>query len=311
LSAGGSHALQPFVDEIAKNVIDPQTNVSVYERWKANKATTEANTKAKKDALTATTMDLGALGSGSDYSPFLQHLGLPSLNIGFGGEDGGGEYHSIYDSYDDYRRFKDPGFEYGVALAKTAGHAVLRMADADMLPFDYSALSKTINNYATELINLTNDMRDATSVENQLLKQNDYRLAADPTKTFIAPKPKDEVPFLDFSPLQNAVQSLKTSTDTLTTVLKKMSSQAEFQDNINLQLFHAEQQLLLPNGLPGRSWYMHSLYAPGFYTGYGVKTMPGIREAIEQRKWKEAQDEINSTARVIQNLADYLQNIRQ
>jgi N-acetylated-alpha-linked acidic dipeptidase len=289
LYAGGSHALQPLMDEVAKNVIDPQTHVSLFERWKANKATHAVNAKAKKDALNATTLELGALGSGSDYSPFLQHLGLPSLNLGFGGEDGGGEYHSIYDSYDDYLRFKDPGFEYGAALAKTAGHAVLRMADADMLPFDYSALYKTISDYTNELISLTSDMRDATSVENQLLEQNDYLLAADPTKKYIQPKPKDEVPFLDFSPLQNALASLKVATDSLNTILKKKTTQTETGDNINLQLSQAEQQLLLPQGLPRRGWYMHSLYAPGFYTGYGVKTMPGIREAIEQRNWKEAE----------------------
>ena len=248
------------------------------------------------------------MGSGSDYSPFLQHLGLPSIDFGFGGEDGGGEYHSIYDSYDDYRRFKDPTFEYGVALAKVAGHAVLRMADADCLPFDYSNLYKTANGYATELINLTNDMRDATVIENQLLNENEYKLASDPTKTYIQPKPKDEVPFIDFSPLQNALTALKKSTDSLSIIVKKNSSSNE---NMNVELAQAEQQLLFTDGLPRRSWYKHSLYAPGFYTGYGVKTLPGIREAIEQRNWKEAQDEINLTAQSIEKFADYLKNISQ
>ncbi|MEO8712760.1 MAG: M28 family peptidase, partial [Parafilimonas sp.] len=221
LGAGGSHALQPLMDEISKTVIDPQTNISVFERLKAKNATDASTAKAKKDALNTTELKLDALGSGSDYSPFLQHLGLPTLDLAFGGEDGGGEYHSIYDSYDDYRRFKDPTFEYGVALAEVAGHAVLRMADADVLPFDFTNLYKTANDYAIELIHTTNDMRDATVVENQLLKQNDYKLASDPTKTFIQPKPKDEVPYLDFSPLQNALESLKKSTDSLQMILKK------------------------------------------------------------------------------------------
>lgn len=307
LGAGGSHALQPLMDEISKTVIDPQTNVSVFERWKANKAANASTTKAKKDALNTGSLELDALGSGSDYSPFLQHLGLPSLNLGFGGEDEGGEYHSVYDSYDDYRRFKDPTFEYGVALAKVAGHAVLRMADADALPFNFTNLYTTANNYATELMNTTNDMRDETVTENQLLKQNEYKLAADPTKTYIQPKPKDEVPFIDFSPLQNALTLLKKSTDSLSLTLKKDSS----LNKNNLALAHAEQQLLLPDGLPRRSWYKHSLYAPGFYTGYGVKTLPGIREAIEQRNWKEVQDEINLTAQAIEKLSAYLKNINQ
>jgi N-acetylated-alpha-linked acidic dipeptidase len=304
LGAGGSHALTPLMDEIAKAVTDPQTNVSVFERWKANKATNASSTKAKKEALNTTALQLNALGSGSDYSPFLQHLGLPSIDLGFGGEDGGGEYHSIYDSYDDYRRFKDPTFEYGVALAKVAGRAVLRMADADMLPFDFTKLYTTANNYATELMNATNDMREATVVENELLGSNKYTLAADPTKPYIQPMPKAEVPFIDFSPLQNALTSLNKSTDSLSVWIKKgMTS------NANLAVAHAEQQLLLAEGLPRRSWYKHSLYAPGFYTGYGVKTLPGIREAIEQRNFKEAQDEINLTAQAIEKLAAYLAQI--
>jgi N-acetylated-alpha-linked acidic dipeptidase len=308
LGAGGSHALQTLVDEVVKTVNDPQTNVSVFERWKAAKATNASTTTAKKDALNISEYQLSALGSGSDYSPFLQHLGLPSLDFGFGGEDEGGEYHSIYDSYDNYRRFKDPTFAYGVALAKVAGHTVLRMADADALPFDFSKLYKITDGYATELMGMTNDLRNSTAVENQLLAKNDYKLAADPTKTYIQPAPKAEVPFLDFSPLQNALNSLKKSTDSLNAGIKKMNASNE---NIDLQLAHAEQQLLFANGLPRRSWYKHSLYAPGFYTGYGVKTLPGIREAIEQRNWKEAQDEINLTAQSIERFAAYLNTIKQ
>ena len=307
LGAGGSHALQPLMDEISKTVIDPQTNISVFERWKANKAATASTTKNKKEVMNLSGLELEALGSGSDYSPFLQHLGLPSLDLGFGGEDGGGEYHSIYDSYDDYRRFKDPTFEYGVALAKVAGRAVLRMADADMLPFDFTNVSKTVDGYTTDLINATNDMRDATAIENQLLNKNEYKLAADPTKTYIQPKPKDEVPFMNFSPLQNALTALKKSTDSLSISIKKKNNVVD--ESMNIALAHAEQQLLFTDGLPRRSWYKHSLYAPGFYTGYGVKTLPGIREAIEQRNWKEAQDEINLTAQSIEKLAGYLKTI--
>lgn len=307
LDAGGSHALQPLIDEVSKTVTDPQTRISVFERWKANKATKAADIKAKKDAINTTVLKLDALGSGSDYSPFLQHLGLPSLNLGFSGEDAGGEYHSIYDSYDDYRRFKDPTFEYGVALAKVAGHAILRMADADIVPFDFSNLYKTANTYATELINMITDMRESTALENQMLTQNEYKLASDPTKTYIQPKLKEEVPFIDFSSLQNALASLKKTTDSLDSTMKKNHS----NENMNIALAHAEQQLLFTDGLPRRSWYKHSLYAPGFYTGYGVKTLPGIREAIEQRNWKEAQDEINLTAQSIQRLINYLNDIRE
>lgn len=308
LGAGGSHALQPLMDEISKTVIDPQTKVSVFERWKANRASNAASAEAKEKAWNTTRLELSALGSGSDYSPFLQHLGLPALDLGFGGEDPGGEYHSAYDSYDDYIRFKDPTFEYGVALAQVAGRAVLRMADAEVLPFDFANLYTTASGYASELMNTTNAMRNATAIENELLNNNIYKLASDPTKTYIQPKPKDEVPYLDFSPLQNALAAFKKSTDSLGVLLKKKDA-AKADKNLNLALAHAEQQLLFADGLPRRSWYKHSLYAPGFYTGYGVKTLPGIREAIEQRNWKEAQQEINLTALAINKLAGYLLEI--
>lgn len=307
LFAGGSHALEPLMDEISKSVTDPETNVSVFERRKAFEVAQASTTTAKKDALNKSTLDLSALGSGSDYSPFLQHLGIPSLDLGFGGEGGGGEYHSIYDSYDDYRRFKDPTFEYGVALAKVAGRVVLRMADADNLPFDFTNLYKTANSYTNDLMNLANNMREATNVENEALKKGEYKLAADPTKTYIQPKPKTEVPYLDFSPLQNAMVAFKKSADSLKSILKNSSSPDAER---NLDLAHAEQHLLFANGLPLRSWYKHSLYAPGLYTGYGVKTMPAIREAIEQRNWKEAQDEINNTAQVLEKFAAFLGSIK-
>lgn len=309
LEAGGSHALTKMMDEVAKGVTDPQTKVSVYDRHKAREVVTATTTKAKKDVLAKTTMELDALGSGSDFSSFLQHLGIPALNLGYGGEGPGGEYHSIYDSYDLYRRFKDPTFAYGVTLAQTAGHVALRMAEAEVLPFDFTDLYKTLNNYTTELQTLTETMRDNTAIENQLLNQSKYSLASDPAKTFIAPKLKDAVPYIDFSPLQNALVALQKSTDSLAIIVKKANSSKADHDGLNKKLYQAEQQLLLTNGLPRRNWYKHAIYAPGFYTGYGVKTMPGIREAIEQRDWKEAQEQIVLSAEAINKLAGYFNKI--
>jgi N-acetylated-alpha-linked acidic dipeptidase len=306
LGAGGSHALEPLMDEVAKDVIDPQTKVSVYERQKAEAVINAATTKAKKDALAKTSLQLDALGSGSDFSSFLQHLAVPSLDLGYGGENSGGEYHSIYDSYDNYVRFKDPGFYYGVTLSQTAGRAALRMANADVLPFDFRHLYTTVNDYTKELMDLLQQTKESTEIENQLIKNNDYRLAADPTKTYIIPKPKEEVPFLDFSPLQNALSSLQKSSDSLSKTWSKAITTGTEHDALNKALYRAEQQLLTKNGLPRRGWYRHTLYAPGFYTGYGVKTMPGIREAIEQRNWKEAQDQINIDAEAINRLSKYL-----
>ncbi len=304
-NGGGSQALETFMDEITQHVNDPQTNVSVYDRKRARELVSAANAKDKKEILDRKGGRLESLGSGSDYSSFLQHLGIPTLDLGFGGEDGGGEYHSIYDSFDDYRRFKDSSFQYGVALSETAGHAILRMADADLLPFDFRSLQTTIDKYVTELAELTDKMRENTGLENQLIKANDFTLAADPTKHEQPPIAKAEVPKLDFTALKTALDSLKKSADKLSITWTAASLTTADHDKLNKLLYHAEQQLL-NDGLPRRPWYRHTIYAPGFYTGYGVKTLPGIREAIEQRNWTEAQEQIGVVAKSIDNLAGYL-----
>ncbi|ASU32209.1 folate hydrolase [Mucilaginibacter xinganensis] len=306
LGAGGSQALEPFMDEITQNVNDPQTNVSIYDRKKAHELVSAASVKDKKEILDRKGGKLESLGSGSDYSSFLQHLGIPTLDLGFGGEDGGGEYHSIYDSFDDYRRFKDSSFNYGVALSKTAGHAVMRMANAELLPFDFRNLQTTVSKYVTELGELVDKTRENTAMDNQLIKSNDFALAADPTQHEKLPVAKDSVPKLDFTALKTAVDTLKKVADKLAASWTTASQAKGNNDKLNKLLYHAEQQLLSADGLPRRPWYKHTIYAPGFYTGYGVKTLPGIREAIEQRNWKEAQDQIGVVANSINNLVGYL-----
>lgn len=292
--ADGSHTLETMVNEIAKEVIDPQTGVTVLERRKSADAAQASTVKAKKEILAKKNLTIGALGSGSDYSPFIQHLGIASLNLGFGGEDAGGEYHSIYDSYDHYKRFKDPTFEYGVALAKTAGRATMRLTNADVLPFDFKAFQKTVSTYATEVTSLIETMRESTEVENQMIAEKRYVLANDPTERFNPPASKEAVPFLNFSSLQNAVANLEKSAATFSDLYAANPKPNTNIVNLNKLLFQSERKLLSETGLPRRPWYKHTIYAPGFYTGYGVKTLPGIREAIEQRNWKEAQEQIES-----------------
>lgn len=304
--AAGSHTLEPFINEVARDVIDPQTNISILERSRARSIAYASTAAAKKNLLNRKTVPLGALGAGSDYSPFFQHLGIPSLNIGFGGENEGGEYHSIYDSYDNYKRFKDPKFEYGVALAKAAGRITLRFSQAEVLPFDFKALQKTINGYIGEVIALTDQLRESTAVENQVIRENRYVQAADPTETYFPPLPKAEVPYLDFSALQNAAAALEKSAQQLSDKLATGNLGAAEKAVINKRLYQAEQQLLMSDGLPRRPWYKHSIYAPGFYTGYGVKTLPGVREAVEQRDWKDAQLQIGRIAAAIIAFNQYL-----
>nr|WP_294941776.1 transferrin receptor-like dimerization domain-containing protein [uncultured Mucilaginibacter sp.] len=306
LGAGGSQALEGFIDEVTQGVTDPQTKVSVFERKKASQLVNASSTADKKEILESKGQKLSALGSGSDFSSFLQHLGITTLDLGFGGEDGGGEYHSIYDSFDDYKRFKDPDFAYGVALAQTAGHTVLRMANAEVLPFDFRSLQATISKYATELSKLADDTREATKVDNQLVGANYYTLAADPTHQYKAPVAKDTVPAIDFKPLTAALDSLKKSADKLATYWGTAVLADGSHDKLNKLLYQAEQQLLAAEGLPRRGWYKHTIFAPGFYTGYGVKTIPGIREAIEQRNWEEAKQQIAVVSGRINALAAYL-----
>jgi N-acetylated-alpha-linked acidic dipeptidase len=179
------------------------------------------------------------------------------------------------------------------------------MADADLLPFDFRSLQATIEKYAKELSDLTDNMRESTAMENQLIKSNDFTLAADPTKHEQPPVAKTDVPKLDFTALKTALDSLKKSADKLAAAWTATSQTDTDHDKLNQALYRAEQQLL-NDGLPRRQWYRHSIYAPGFYTGYGVKTLPGIREAIEQRNWTEAQDQIGIAAKGIANLAGYL-----
>jgi N-acetylated-alpha-linked acidic dipeptidase len=299
IGASGSHTLEPFFNEIMNDVIDPQTGVSIKERRYA-KTLLDADKASRSKLFGNKNIKLGALGAGSDYSPFIQHLGIASMNLGFGGENAGGEYHSIYDSYDHFTRFKDPGFAYGVALSKTAGRVMLRLANADVLPFDFNSFYKTIAEYSTEVKTLLDNSRNETETENRMIREKAYDLAKDPKITFKSPVAKDVVPFLNFSNLDNALAQLKTSAEDFQKLYVKTTQLPAIQQKqVNEVLYKAERMLIQQKGLPRREWYKHQVYAPGFYTGYGVKTLPGIREGIEQRNWKEAQENIEIVAGTI------------
>lgn len=299
VGVAGSHTLEPFFNEIADAVIDPQTGVSIKERRYAN-TVVNADKTARAKMLGNKNIKLGALGAGSDWSGFLQFLGITSLNLGFGGEANGGSYHSIYDSYDHFVKFEDPGFQYGVTLAKTAGRTTLRMANADVLPIDFNSFYKTVNDYVTELKTLLETSRSETETENKMIQDKLYDLAKDPKKGFQSPKPKDAVPFLNFSNLENAMADLKNKADEFQKLYSGSTQlPLDKQKELNEILFKVERALINEKGLPRRSWYKHQIYAPGFYTGYGVKTLPGIREGIEERNWKEAQDNIDIVAKTI------------
>jgi N-acetylated-alpha-linked acidic dipeptidase len=294
--AEGSHALQHFLSEAARDVKDPETGASVLARALA--ARRVANYESAGGAETphgnsSGDLLLGALGSGSDYTPFLQHLGVNSLNIEFGGEADYGVYHSAYDSFDHFRRFVDPTFEYGVALAKVAGRIMLRASQADLIPVRETDFAASVAGYADELHKLSENMRAKTRELNKLLDDDAYKLAANPEKPRGPPPRADEVPFLNFSELDNAVQKLEQSAKAFDKEYARLDASNDAalngeRERVNSTLSILEQSLTDPRGLPGRDWFQHMIYAPGAHTGYGVKTMPGIREAIEERRWEEA-----------------------
>ncbi len=300
---GGSHTLEGLVTEAAQAVVDPQTGGTVLER-------SLAYGRVWGDlAADASELPLAALGSGSDFTPFLQHLGVASLNVSFGDEEEYGQYHSIYDSFDHYVRFGDPGFQYGVALAKSAGRVVLRLANADVLPIEPGRLAKYARRYTDEVVALADSMRADTEKENRRITEGVYRLVADPTKTFVVPDPKDPVPHLNFAPLHNALAELEVSVARYT---KERAARlaggkpltAEEAARLDRLLLGLERALTRPEGLPGRPWYRHLIYAPGFYTGYGVKTLPAVREAIELRKWAEVPAAVDAVAASLKRYAE-------
>jgi N-acetylated-alpha-linked acidic dipeptidase len=319
LSAGGSHSLQRLVNDVAKDVKDPQTQVTVKERLDAlsmvkgyRKGASADDKDAARKAAAGADFTLNALGSGSDFTPFLQHLGLTTLHLGYGGEDEtDGVYHSNYDSFDHYRRFGDPGFVYGVALAQTIGRLTLRIADADVLPMAFGSFADTIDGYVKELHDLADSKRKQAEELGKLLEKNAFELAADPTRRVGPPEREPEVPYLNLAALDNAVARVKKSTkaydDAYAALVARGTELSASQTaQLNSLLRGLEATLTSTRGLPGREWYRHYIYAPGLLTGYGVKTLPGVREAIEDNKWDQANEFAVLTADVLARYCDRL-----
>jgi len=309
LGVEASHDLQRLVNQVGADVPDPQTHVSVAARLRADievHGLSEPR-RAKEAKIVAAGGDIpvGALGSGSDYSAFLQHLGLASINLGYGGEDEqGGVYHSAYDTFEHYTRFGDPGLSYGVTLAQTAGRLVLREADADVLPLYFTGFAETVAGYAQELKDLNAEEKTKAAAADRLLGEKAFTLAADPTKTYVPPEPKGETPSLNFAPLDAAVVHLRESAKRYDAALAQSGALSSAKAaGVNALVGDIDQTLLDQEGLPGRPWFKNLAYAPGVLTGYGAKTLPGIREAIEARRWTEAQTYVSRTAAALEAYA--------
>ncbi|MEO8503657.1 MAG: transferrin receptor-like dimerization domain-containing protein [Acidobacteriota bacterium] len=303
----GAHSLEHFLNQVTRDVTDPEAKVSVRERARALQIA-RGDAEAQKEARSRDDLRLSALGSGSDFTPFLQHLGLAALNLGYGGEDGGGSYHSVYDSFAHYTRFGDPGFVYGVTMAETGGRVVLRLAQADTLPLTFTPVAEAIAKYTEEVGKLAADMRKETEETNRRLADKTDALVADPQLVYVAPQPKDAVPFLNFAPLENTSARVTASAAALDKAIAEKAGDLspENRSALDARLRVLERALTRAEGLPGRPWYVHQIYAPGRYTGYGVKTLPAVREAIELRHWSEAETQIGVVSGVLGGYADAL-----
>ncbi len=306
LGMAGSHTLEHFVNDVARDIQDPESKVSVWKRAHARTLADASSVEERKEIRQRADLRLGALGSGSDYTAFIDHLGVASLNLGYGGEDDGGIYHSIYDDFYWFTHFADTDFVYGRALAQTIGLAVLRLADAEILPFEFSAFADTMQEYLKDLKKLLERKQEEIGERNRQLDEGVFQATLDPRRPTVAP-PKEEVPpHLNFAPLENAVEALTRGADRYKKARAGVEGRAvppEVLSRVNALLMRSERVLLSPDGLPRRPWFKHLIYAPGVYAGYGAKTMPGAREAIELKRYSEADGEIARIAKALQDEA--------
>jgi N-acetylated-alpha-linked acidic dipeptidase len=312
LGMGGSHTLEKFINGVARDIEDPETKFSVWKRAQLRSIANARSAEDRRELRQRPDSRIFALGSGSDYTTFIDHLGIASLNLGYGGEDGGGIYHSIYDDFHWYTNFSDTAFVYGRALAQTAGTAAMRFAETDLLPYNFTNFAETIRKYLDELQKLVKNMRDEIAEQNTQIEEDVFTAIADPREQFVPPKAEALPPFLNFAPMENAVTALTRSAE------RYEKAAAKFRDSgqpvpkgVNQKLLQSERRLTLSDGLPNRPWFKHQIYAPGFYTGYGVKTIPAVREAIEQKKWKEADGQIIRVAKVLMDMATHIESAAQ
>ena len=309
LDMGGSHSLESFMNEVARDITDPETGLSVWKRMQL-RAIQTGSAETRREARSRGDLRLDALGSGSDFTPFLQHLRIASLNLGYGGFDGGGIYHSIYDDFRWFTTFSDTSFAYGQALSQTVGTAVMRLASAQLLPFEFTRQADTFSRYLDELKKLMTEKQDDVTERRRQIEEGVFAATNDVRNPGIAPEPPDDEdpPHLNFAPLENAIRELDRAAQDYDEALKNLQGDSTALDRrelklVNQMMIDSERALGNDAGLPGRPWFRHLIYAPGFYTGYGVKTMPGIRESIEQGHWPDADREIERVAAAIRATA--------
>ena len=306
LNADGAPSLARFISEVAREVRDPETGLSVWKRAHLGEIAAARSADRRREARERSDLQIDPLGSGSDYVVFYHHLGIPSLNLAFGGEDDGGIYHSIYDTYHYYTTFSDTAFVYGRALAQTVGLATMRLASAEVLPYEFSRLSDRVGGNLKEVQELQTAVRDSIEEQNREIDESTFVAMNDPRRPMVTPAREAVPPFLNFAPVQNGANRLKSATSRFETAYAaamtadSSTAAAARTDRLNAFLLAAERALAPEDGLPRRPWFRQLLSAPGWYTGYSPKTMPGLREAIESKRWDEAEREAAELGRALE-----------
>jgi N-acetylated-alpha-linked acidic dipeptidase len=308
LFAGGTQDLEGVVSAVARDINDPEKNISVWERAHLRGIMRAKDAEERGQIRKRATLRVEALGDGSDYTAFQDHAGISSLDIGFGGEDEGTQYHSIYDDFYWYTHFADTDFAYGRVLAQTAGTTMMRIADADLLPYDYAPQAEAIAKYETDLEKLLKDKQEEFTERNLELQEGVFTATSDPHKTYVPPPAETVPPFMNFAPMKNAIELLKKSADDYSKALAKFKSSGatispQSLDAVNADLLGISRLFLNEKGLPERPWFKNQIYAPGAYTGYGAKPVAAVREYMDEKKWKEADAQIPVVAHVIENIA--------
>jgi N-acetylated-alpha-linked acidic dipeptidase len=311
----GSHSLEQFINGVARDIEDPETRMTVWQRQHLSQI---ANARAddRKELRQRADLRIEALGSGTDFTGFLDHLGIASLSLGYGGEDEQGIYHSIYDDFYWYTHFSDTDFVYGRALSQTIGTSVMRLSDAEVLPYDFVDFADTVQKYTKDLEKLLADKQEEIRERNQELDEGVFKATFDPRRPTVAPSREEVPPHLNFAPMENAAELLTRSAARYQKALsQKQAGLSEIQTEtlraLNAKLIDSERKLTNEDGLPRRPWYKHLLYAPGVYSGYGVKTVPGVREGIEQKKYSEAEQEIVRVAKALERESELIDSAAQ
>ena len=306
---GGTQDLQSFISGVARDVEDPETHMSVFQRSHLVSIANAKDAEERKDLRKRNDLVVSALGDGSDFTAFQDFAGIPTLSIDFGGEDDGDQYHSIYDDFYWFTHFIDTDFAYGRALAQTGGSAMMRLADADLLPYDYSPQAEAIAKYEEELEKLLKNKQDEFTERDLQLKEGVFTATADPRKPSVPPPVESVPPYMSFAPMKNAIDLFKKNAELYSRAVSdwqaKGSPSLPVNDlaSINADLLKISRLFLNEKGLPERPWFKNQIYAPGAYTGYGAKPIAAVREYMDEKKWKQADAQIPQVAEVIENVA--------